>query len=319
MILKKRTFAKLSLLLFLSLFTLFACSNQSEDNSSPEMMDASNNSNDAGFTEAEEYDDADMDVTREEEGTDADPSSTTQMVIYNGDVTIEVNDYDQAQSRIQDEVDRLGGFTVESSMYQEGEDEQRRATLVVRVPQEHFHSFLHELESTSSKVLNKSTYGQDVTEEFVDLQSRLSSKEIVEERLLAFLEEAENTEDLLEISRDLGEVQQEIERVKGRMDYLENHVALSTVTIQIYERAVNVPGIQDRESLNTMQHAQSLFMDTINVLITMFSRLFVFLVGLSPVILPIAIAGIVIYFVQKRRRGERKVNESTSKEQEKKD
>ncbi len=295
----------------------FGCSNTNQDEAaeygedvSREEMSDSTNSYDAGFVESSadqsepEFVQDDRSV-EEEEHLHSDTLSE-QMVIYNGNISIEVNDYDQAHNRIHEEVENVNGYIVESSVYQSEEQEQRVGTLVVKMPQDYFHPFLNELEATSANVLEKSTHGNDVTEEYVDLESRLRSKETVEERLLSFLDGAENTEDLLDISQDLSEVQEEIEQIKGRMNYLEDHVAYSTITIQLHEKRVNVASIQDQGSLNTTERAHSLFMDTINFLITIVSSIFIFIIGLSPVLVPLLILAAAALLYHKRNTRNKK-------------
>ncbi|UCZ54138.1 DUF4349 domain-containing protein [Bacillus shivajii] len=292
---------------FSLLFLLASCSNVSQDDAAEyDMGDAEYAvDDDAGFVEESEvaHDSADQEARSNEQEDSLQFENNDRMVIYNGNLSIEVNNYDDVQRQIEEEVNEVGGFIVESSIYQHGgSDENRTGNLTVRVPAEHFFSFINGIESRSTKVLEKSTHGNDVTEEYVDLESRLRSQETVEERLLNFLDEAENTEDLLQISNDLARTQEEIERLKGRMSYLENHVAYSTVSIHIQERAVNVPPIQDREELNTFERAQSLFMDTINFIITIFSGLIVFLIGLSPVLVPIILVGLAIYSYHRKQQ-----------------
>src|SRR5690606_12068557 len=124
--------------------------------------------------------------------------------------------------------------------------------ITVRIPQDQFREFIQLVEDGSSKVLESSISGQDVTEEYVDLESRLKSKRVVEERLLAFMEKAEKTEDLLTISNDLAIVQEDIEEVLGRMKYLENRTNLATVTIHIQENNVTLSTINNEE-LNTWE------------------------------------------------------------------
>ncbi|WP_416151104.1 DUF4349 domain-containing protein [Salipaludibacillus sp. HK11] len=307
---KRNRFIFPSLLILFFIGFLSACSSNNESDSDAS-YDVATNDSENGFVEAEDEQASSGEVANVEEGEQSeDLQSSERMVIYNGDISIEVNDFNDARIHIQDEVDQLGGFVVESSVYQQGsENDRQNGMLIVRIPQEYFHSFLNDLETTSSKVLEKATSGNDVTEEFVDLESQLRSKETVEERLLAFLAEANNTEDLLSISNDLSDVQEDIERIKGRKLYLQNHVELSTVTIHIQERSINVSSLQDQESLNTLQHAQSLFMDTINVIISVFSRAFVLFVGLSPVVIPLAVIGISVFIFYKRRKNNQETDE----------
>src|SRR5699024_11926322 len=114
-------------------------------------------------------------------------------------------------------------------------DDDISGQMVVRVPEEHFQTFLTDAEEAAVDVLSREVSGQDVTEEYVDLESRLKSKQVVEERLLEFMDEAEKTEDLLKISDDLSTVQEDIEVIAGKMEYLENHSDYDTVEIIVHE------------------------------------------------------------------------------------
>ncbi|PYZ99075.1 hypothetical protein CR205_11105 [Alteribacter lacisalsi] len=297
----------IKLMIFLMMIlVLFACSNAEHqmdearddaDSEEVEQSEESLNGGDAGFSGH-----SDREEVMEEPDSDTAALETgTQMVIYNGTIAVEVEDYDQTHRQIQEEVSRLGGFITESSVYQHGEDENRTGTLTARIPQAEFFPFLDRVEAGSSRVTEKSAHGNDVTEEYIDLESRLRSKETVEERLLSFMDEADDTENLLKISNDLARVQEEIETLKGRMNYLEDHVAFSTVTVYIHERSIRVAPLQDREHLNTFERAQSLFMSTINVILSALSGLVVFLIGLSPVIIPLAGAAFVLYIVTVKR------------------
>ncbi|TMW69888.1 DUF4349 domain-containing protein [Alteribacter natronophilus] len=293
---------KIVLALVTMLIILAACSN-SEDRADEAQDDAggfedtvteSGDSGGSGYSEVEE-------AALETDGG-AEPSELpAQMVIYNGSLTIETADYDDTYRSIQDDINSRGGFIVETNVSQHGENENRTGNLTVRIPQAEFFPFMDRIEAGSSRVIDKSAHGSDVTEEYVDLESRLRSKETVEERLLSFMDEAEDTENLLRISNDLASVQEEIEQLKGRMNYLEDHTAFSTVTVHILERTVRVDTLQDRENLNTLERAQSLFMNTVNVIISALSGLVVFAVGLSPVLIPLIAVGVILFFRRKKR------------------
>ncbi len=227
-------------------------------------------------------------------------NSTDRMMIYNANLSIEVKDYHKIEAEIQEKVNITGGYIVESSIYFSGED-RISGNLVVKVPQQNFHSFINEVELNSIKVNDRRVQGNDVTEEYIDLDSRLKSKRVVEERLLGFMKEAERTEDLLKISSDLSKVQEEIEQILGRMNYLQTNVNFSTVTIQMSEKLVNVATIQDSEALNTWVNAKSLFIDSVNGVISFFSSVTIFLIGRSPIIVPVVmVTFVVVYFVKKK-------------------
>ncbi|WP_226530153.1 DUF4349 domain-containing protein [Metabacillus niabensis] len=223
-----------------------------------------------------------------------------RMVIYTANLSIQVNSYTDAISSIQHELQTYNGYIVNTNSYSV-ENELMEGTITVRIPQENFQKFLKTVESESTKVIDESINGQDVTEEYVDLESRLKSKEVVEKRLLEFMEKAEKTEDLLKISNDLAAVQEEIEQIKGRMNYLDNQVSLATITIHIQESKVNVPELENND-LNTWDETKKQFMETLNFVIRAISSVIVFIVGSIPVFIVLGGILIGIWFILKRKR-----------------
>ncbi|WP_342542673.1 DUF4349 domain-containing protein [Paenisporosarcina sp. FSL H8-0542] len=228
-----------------------------------------------------------------------------RMIIHKAILSVNVKELDKAQSNIQKKVEQFGGYIVESNVYQE--DEQTSGgKMIVRVPEENFEKFLLEAEGEAAKVLERNVTGQDVTEQYVDLESRVKSKRAVEERLLEFMSKAQKTEDLLKISADLAQVQEEIEVMVGKMKYLENQTSFSTIEITMYENRVVVPEIDSKE-LNTWEKTKKQFATSMNSLLSTFSALIVFFVGNLPVLVILTAIGLLVYFVIKRRlRNEQK-------------
>lgn len=212
-----------------------------------------------------------------------------------------MKDYQKALNDIQNQVVDRGGYVVESLMSESAEDDSTSGMITARVPQDKFREFVQLVEDGSSKVLESSISGDDVTEEYIDLESRLKSKRVVEKRLLNFMEKAEKTEDLLKISDDLATVQGKMEEITGRMNYLENKVNLATVTIHIQENKVKVSGINDEER-NTWEKTKQQFMKSINFLISAFSGLFVFIIGNLPVLIPLAAIALGTFLIVRKSR-----------------
>lgn len=249
---------------------------------------------DSGNIEGELMDDG-------EEHTDASSLPSERMVIYEAYVGVEVEKYDEAEQAFQAHAEEMGGYLVDSSYY-EVEEGQASGTLVFRVPKEQFQPFLDLVENSSIKLLNREVSGEDVTEEYVDLESRLRSKRMVEERLLSFMEDADSTENLLNISKELGRVQEEIEQILGRQKYLNERVDYSTITVEVTEKQVQISTLQGDENLHTWSHAQKLFMDTINTILLVASRLVVLIIGLSPVLVPLLLLSGVGYWYWRKKR-----------------
>lgn len=237
-------------------------------------------------------------------------SQQSRMVIYHADLHLEVKDYKSVHSKIELLVNEMNGYIVESNVYNHGEN-QMEGRLTVRVPQSFFNSFISQVGEMSEKVNHQNITGQDVTEEYVDLGSRLKSKEVVEERLLQFMRDAKETKDLLQISSDLAVVQEEIEQIKGRMNYLENQANLSTVSMTLYENKVIVPEI-DGSGLNTWDKIKREFMDSINFILGAVSGFFVFLIGNSPILILLGLLGFVVYLFM-RKIARQKIREEQQK------
>jgi len=233
------------------------------------------------------------------ENNDTDEKLDDQLkrkVIYTADLHIEVKSYQQTLQDIQEQVNELEGYIVESNMYEDEDGTSKQGHVRARIPQEKFEDFIDFVEDGSSKVIESSTSGQDVTEEYVDLDSRLTSKRVVEDRLLSFMEDAEKTEDLLQISSDLANVQEEIEEITGRMKYLDDQSDLATVSIHIQEMNTQLSST-GKDDLNTWEQTKEQFMKSINFLISAFSSLFVFFIGNVPVFILIGIIGFIIFFI----------------------
>ncbi len=164
-------------------------------------------------------------------GRAANYASTERLIIRNAWLDIVVPDTAAALDEVNDLVDEMGGYVVESSVsqYQEGQ----RASVRFRVPAERLDVALDRVRDLASEVRGENISGQDVTEEYVDLQSSLRHLEATEEKLLEFLEDAEDTESALAVYERLSQIQADIEQVKGRIKYLEQSAAMATVNVDI--------------------------------------------------------------------------------------
>lgn len=159
-----------------------------------------------------------------------------RMVIKNGDLSIVVED----PSRMMDEVSRMasemGGYVVSSNLSQiktERGTEVPRARITIRVPAERLDQALEEIKAGAGRVLSENVSGEDVTREYTDLQSRLRHLQNAEQQLTQIMEEAADTEDVLNVYNRLVDVQEEIEMVKGQMQYYEQSSRLSAISVTI--------------------------------------------------------------------------------------
>jgi len=285
------------LLVTISLFVILtACSSSDEELAKMSTEDRASDS--AEFETKEEQS---VDAEREQESVAEETAApSTRMIIHQARISTNVKDLKKAQHNMEQRVKDYGGYIVESNVYLES-DETSSGKMIVRIPEKHFETFLSEAEVEASKVLEKNVTGQDVTEQYVDLSSRVKSKRAVEERLLAFMKDAEKTEDLLKISSDLAKVQEEIEVLVGKIKYLENQTSFSTIELTMFENRVIIPEIENKD-LNTWEKTKKQFITSTNALLSIGSGIIVFIVGNLPVLILVTIIAVVVFWIIKKRK-----------------
>jgi hypothetical protein len=163
-------------------------------------------------------------------------------IIRNADLTIETDAPTEGQRRIASVVESHGGFVVTSEATQsEGSDSSKpnvTVKLVVRVPAAQFQTVLDAIHGMGGKIKQEKTSGQDVTEEYIDLEARLKAKRALEEQFMNIMKQARSIQDALEVQTQLASVRTEIERLEGRRRFLENQASLSTITVTLAPPAV---------------------------------------------------------------------------------
>ncbi|CDO02864.1 hypothetical protein BN988_01344 [Oceanobacillus picturae] len=294
---KKAIWFLLGVMVFLT-----ACSNEQEnigESSEDFAMDSVEESMDEAGKQGTESSETENNESTEVETKEVEVEE--RKIIYTANLRLEVKEYQQAVDEIESQVADFNGYIVDSSTYGSSEESSTSGHITARIPQERFQEFIQLVEEGAGKLLESNVSGQDVTEEYVDLESRLKSKRVVEERLLSFMEKAEKTEDLLTISSDLAKVQEEIEQVTGRMNYLRNKADLATVQIDIEENNVNITGMSEDE-LNTWERTKQQFLKSINTILAVLSGLFVFIAGNLPILIPLGVIALVVWLVVKRKR-----------------
>ena len=105
--------------------------------------------------------------------------------------------------------------------------------MTVRVPSDRFSEALDEIRKTAARVVVETVKGQDVTEEFIDIEAQLKAKKALEEQFMSIMQRSNTVEDALNVQRQLAEVRGEIERIEGRMRFLQNQSSLSTIKIRV--------------------------------------------------------------------------------------
>jgi hypothetical protein len=160
-----------------------------------------------------------------------------RVVIKNADLSIVVDDPSQSMDVVTQMADEMGGYVVSANLFQKQLDNQvkvSQASVTIRVPAERLNEAITNiLALTDQDPLRKDIESQDVTNEYVDLQSRLRNLEDTEEQLTEIMDNAKTTEDVLAVYNRLVEIRGEIEQVKGQIQYFEQSAALSSISVEL--------------------------------------------------------------------------------------
>ncbi len=183
-------------------------------------------------------------VTNSNDGSSVPAPNVKRIVIQNADLSIVVADVQVRMKDIQVMADKMGGFVVSSNLYQRNANNNvpvPEAQITIRVPVEKLEDALTQIKKDVVEVRNETRTGQDVTAEYVDLQSRLKNYEAAEAQLEKILETATETQDVVSIFNQLVYYREQIELVKGQIKYYDEAAALSAISVSIVAEATIQP------------------------------------------------------------------------------
>ncbi|HJU93326.1 MAG TPA: DUF4349 domain-containing protein [Pyrinomonadaceae bacterium] len=165
-------------------------------------------------------------------------AAADRKIIRNADITMEVGSTTEAQHRVASIAEANGGFVVTSEAKQREHVDPSKRTLdiklVVRIPSERFGTALDEIKRLAGNLPAENVTGQDVTEDFIDLEARIKTQKALEQQFLEIMKQAGNVTDALEVQRQIADVRTDIEKLEGRKRFLQNRSSLSTITVNIH-------------------------------------------------------------------------------------
>ncbi|RME44689.1 MAG: DUF4349 domain-containing protein [Chloroflexi bacterium] len=178
-----------------------------------------------------------------------------RQVIRTADLTIVVDDTQTAVNQLRAMAITFGGYVADANLWQV-KDDLMRGTVTLRIDARQFDDALDRIREIALEVQRENIGSQDVTQEYTDLESRLRNLEATEKELLALLsdvrKQTHNAEDILQVYRELTRIREEIEQIKGRMQYLDNQVSLATINVELIpkeEKPIVQPGWQPAQTL----------------------------------------------------------------------
>jgi hypothetical protein len=190
------------------------------------------------------------------------------------------DDIDQAITDAIAVAGRYGGFVLSSQM--RGRDDG--GTLTMRIPAQRFEAALTDLEDLG-KIRGENITGEDVGQEFVDLQARLSHWEAQAAVLLDLMDDAVSVSDTIRVQNELSRVQLQVEQLRGRLNFLRDQTAFGTITVTIGPLTPAKPDAPSRFA-QAWERAVDLMQGFVSGAIVATGVLF-----------PVALIGVVIYLI----------------------
>ena len=160
---------------------------------------------------------------------------SNRMIVKNADIRLTVKDTDVAIDRATQMIGDAGGYIVSSRVWYQDYygNNLKYATITIGVPVDQFEKVLSRLRGLALKVVDETAAGDDVTDQYVDLQSQLTNLEATRARIQDFLKDAKTIDEALRINQELSNIEGQIEQIKGQMNYLNDRSAYSTITLNL--------------------------------------------------------------------------------------
>lgn len=222
-------------------------------------------------------------------------AAESSKIIYTANLTLESKDYDAARAALDAALAEAGGY-LESSDEYANSGSRRSLSLTLRVPQENYESFLAAVAATGN-VTYKSQQADDVTTQYMDVETRLANLEAQRTRLQELQAQADNLSDLLQIETSLTDVQSQIESWQSQLDWYSNQVQQCTVYVNLNEVQNYTP--TDESFLGSVGAA---FAQGWSNFVNGLQQLAVWLAGAWPVVLVVAAAAAGFAVWRKKRK-----------------
>ena len=233
------------------------------------------------------------------------PTTVERLIIKNANLSLVVDNPLEAVNAITRLAEGAGGYVVSTNTYQTSYSGQQavQAGMVVRVPGDKLTPVLEQLKQMAVEVKSENVSGQDVTADYVDLQSRLTNLEAKEKQLQSILEQTRNADDVLKVFDKLSETREQIEVIKGQMKYYKESAAFSVITLDL------IPNVIAQPIQIGGWHPEGVVKDSLETLVRIWQGLVDLAIRFSIICGPFLLIGAipVLLFVRWMRRNARRV------------
>jgi len=221
-----------------------------------------------------------------------------QKIIKNGYLQVVVDYVGENISKITGLATGYGGFVQQSSV-SERADGTHYGEITIRVPAKSFETAMAEVKKFAKVVKSESANGQDVTEQYTDLEAQLHNAQAQEATYLEVLKKANTVEDILKVQERLGSIRGVIESLQGRIKYLENQTSYSTISVNLEEEPVVKLPTKEFRPWTTVKMAVQALIEVVQVAAIFLINLIIIGGG---ILLPIGLIAWAIWAIYRHRR-----------------
>ena len=242
---------------------------------------------------------------------------TDRKLIRNVNLSLQTKEFDTVLENMSQKVKDLGGYVQDSSVWGSSSDysSSRSASYTLRIPSDKLDEFINVVE-TLGNVTYKNESVDDVTLQYVDVESHKKALETEQERLMALLEQAESVEDIITIENRLSDVRYELENYESQIRLLDNQIDYSTVYVDISE----VSRVTDTGKQGFFEEVASRFSDSVYVVLMGLRGFAIGILGSLPILVVwgVILAVVVLLlrkFVFKKSKKNKKNTDQTNENQ----
>jgi len=234
---------------------------------------------------------------------------TPERVIHRANADIQTTEFDNSIRRVNELTVQFTGFIQSSNIEgqgfvnRQGDFVGRRASFTVRIPSQWYRAMLDELDRLGT-VTSLNTSGTNVSDQYADISSRLNSLRTQETRILALLQHAANLNEMLMLEERLGNIIYQIELLTARLNMLDNQISYSTIELFIQE-VEEISGTMDLPGVGNV------FTRSLQVMGNFFGMILFALAALLPWVILLAIIGLPIWFIIRRRKKRKQTPDTT--------
>jgi hypothetical protein len=154
-------------------------------------------------------------------------------VIKSGEIKFQTKNIQETTAFITENVKNLKGYISSDNVY--NSEDRITSRLEIRIPSDSFDVLLSRISENVNKIEYKNVQLQDVTEEYIDVETRIKTKKELENRYMELLSRAKTVQEILSIEKELGTLRSDIESIEGRLKYLKDQVSFSALTVDYYQ------------------------------------------------------------------------------------